>query len=410
MRVCLIGLLLTGVAVAEDAEWNQFRGPNGDGRADSANLPVTFGESENVKWKTPIHGKGWSSPVVSDGRIWMATATEDGKKMYGVCVSADDGQVLHDKLIFENVEPRFCHPTNSYASPTPIVESGRVYFSFGSYGTACLDAKTAEVLWTRRDLECDHFRGPASSPVLFEDVLIVPYDGFDKQYVVGFDKRTGKTKWRTPREIDYGTDNGDRKKAYATAATITVDGKPQVVIPSAGATVAYQPLTGKEIWRVNHGGMNAAARPVFGDGLVYVTAGDGGKSMVAIRPTGQGDVTDTHIAWTLGKTVPKRSSQLLIDDRIFMVNDAGVASCLHAKTGKVIWQKRLEGDFWASPLYANGRIYLSSKEGRMPVIAAADSFKLLADNRLETGINASPAVIDDDLIVRSWKHLYRIGK
>lgn len=405
---CVSLVLLIQSAAAEN--WPAFRGPRGDGTTPATGVPVEWSETKNIVWKTPIHGRGWSSPVVWDNQIWLTTATEDGTKQSVLCVDATTGDVLHDMVVFENENPRFCHPSNSYASCTPTIEDGRLYVHFGSYGTAAIDTATGKKIWERRDLECDHFRAPASSPILFEDVLIVAYDGFDVQYVVGFDKQTGETRWRTPRDIDYNTDNGDRKKAYATGLVIEVAGQPQVILPSATATVAYEPLTGKEIWRVQHGGMNAACRPIYGNGLLYITAGDGGTSLVAVRPDGQGDVTDTHIAWSSGKSVPKRSSLILKDDLLFMTNDSGVISCRDAKTGDVHWMKRLEGEYWASPLLAENRLYFSSKTGLSPVVAASAEYELITENQLQDGFNASPAVVENDFILRTFTHLYRVSK
>ena len=219
------------------ANWPEYRGPHGNGHAPEANLPVSLDESK-VKWKTPIHGKGWSSPVVWGDQIWLTTATDDGTEMFVICVDRDSGNIVHDILVKENSDPRFCHPMNSYATPTPVIEEGRVYVHFGSYLTACIDTKSAEFIWKREDLECDHYRGPASSPILYDGKLFVAYDGYDLQYVVAIDKNTGETVWKKDRDIDYGTDNGDRMKAYCTAHVINVDGKDQLIYPSAVATIA----------------------------------------------------------------------------------------------------------------------------------------------------------------------------
>ena len=181
--------------------WAEFRGPQGSGISQAKGLPTKWSETENIVWKTPIHGKGWSSPVVWGNQIWLTTATVDGKKMSAICLDAASGKIVHDLLLFENAEPRFCHPTNSYASPTPVIEEGRIYCHFGSYGTACLDTKSGKTLWTRRDLESDDFRGPGSSPILFEDLLVVNYDGVDLQFVVAFNKKTSDTVWQKKRNI-----------------------------------------------------------------------------------------------------------------------------------------------------------------------------------------------------------------
>jgi len=393
---------------AAEENWFQFRGPRGDGSSPATGLPLTWSETENIKWKTPIHGRAWSSPVVWGDSIWLTTATDDGKQMSLLCVDFETGRIIHDLLLFENESPRFRHETNSYASPTPILEEGRVYAHFGSYGTACLDMETAEVLWTRRDIESDDFRGPGSSPVLFGDLFIVNYDGFDTQFVIALDKNTGETVWKRDRDINYGTDNGDHKKAYGTPALIEVDGRMQLVSPAAVATIAYDPLTGADLWRVYHGGMNVSARPLFGLGMLYITAGDSARAMIAVRANGTGDVTDSHVAWQSSSSVAKRPSLLLIDDMIFMMNDVGIASCLDAVTGKTIWQKRLGGAYWASPLYADGRIYCFSQEGASPVFAPTREFKLLATNQLDDGFNASPAVVGQSLILRTYTHLYRV--
>lgn len=408
--LCCLTLSVLAPAASRADNWPAFRGPAGDGKAEAKNLPVEFGEGQNVAWKTAIHGRGWSSPVVWGKQIWMTTATENGKNMFAVAVDLDSGRILHDLLVYENENPRFCHPTNSYASPTPVIEEGRLYVHFGSYGTACIDTETGKTLWSRRDFECDHFRAPGSSPILYGDLLIVNFDGVDVQYVVALDKRTGRTVWKKDRSIDYGTDNGDYKKAYSTPTVIRFGDRIELVNPSAVATIAYDPHSGKELWKVRHGGMNAAARPLFDGNRVFIAAGDGMTQFVAVRPGGEGDVTDTHVEWSSSQSIPRRSSQLLIDGRLFMVSDIGVASCRIAKTGEILWQHRFGGMFWASPLYADGRIYFFSKEGKAPVIAASDRFKLLAENEFPAGFNSSPAVVEDSLILRTFTHLYRIKR
>ncbi len=402
--------IIAGTVVPGDAgeNWPQFRGPHANGQSTAKDLPVTFSESQNIRWKTPVPGKAWSSPVVWDQQVWVSTASKDGKQLGALCVDALSGRILHDVTVFRIAEPQYCHPMNSYGTPTPFIEQGRVYLHFGTHGTACLDTTTAKTLWARQDFPCNHFRGPASSPVITENLLVLTFDGVDTQYLVALDKTTGKTVWKRDRNIQFDTDDTDYHKAYSTPALVTVNGKPQLVSPSAGATIAYVPRTGEEIWRVRSGGMNAAALPLFGNGLIYATSAAGGFQLFAVRPDGHGDVTDTHVAWKFSKHVPTRSSQILLDDRLFMISDNGMASCLDAKTGHALWQERIEGAFSASPLFAAGRIYFFGEEGEIPVIEAADKFKLLATNRLDDGFMASPAVHDNALILRSRTHLYRV--
>ncbi len=387
--------------------WPQYRGPSGDGQAAGADLPINIDESV-VKWKTPVHGKGWSSPVVWGNQIWLTTATEDGKTMSVLCIDRNNGEILQDKVLIENQDPAFCHKMNSYATPTPVIQQGRVYVHFGSYLTACLDTSTGEVLWQRTDLPCDHHRGPASSPIIHAGKLFVAYDGFDVQYVVALDIVTGKTLWRRDRDIDYGTEDGDRMKAYCTGHVITVNGNEQLVYPSAAATIAYEIETGEPIWTVYHGGMNASARPLLGEGLLFLTNGSG--AMVAVDPTGNGDVTDTHIKWTESQAVAKKSSQLLYEGLLFMISDDGIATCRNAKTGELFWKERLAGDYAASPILANGNIYAFSVDGRTYTIKASRDFIKLADGKLGDGCMASPAVVGNEMYVRSRTELFCLTK
>jgi outer membrane protein assembly factor BamB len=399
-------LIAPGLSAAE--HWNQFRGPRGDGQAGSASLPLQWSESQNVAWKTAIHGKAWSSPVVWGEQIWMTSATEDGKQLFAICVDAATGRIVHDLTVFEIAEPMFCYPYNSYASPTPVVEEGRLWVHFGSAGTACLDTASGQVLWTRQDLPCDHWRGPGSSPIIFRDLLIVNFDGYDLQYVVALDKHTGKTVWKADRTIDYGTDDGDMKKAYCTCTVFEHQGRLQLVSPAAVGTVAYDPLTGKELWKVHHGGYNAAARPLYSHGMVIINI-EGGLKLLAVRPDGAGDVTKSHIVWTCNRQTPTRPSQLIVQDHLYMVNDQGIVTCLDIKTGEPVWTERMGGRHSASPIYANGRIWLFDEENKSRVIEANPrEFRLLAVNPLDAGCMASPAVIGDALIVRTKTHLYRI--
>jgi outer membrane protein assembly factor BamB len=402
----IFALTLSLEVLAAD-NWPQFRGPSGDGMSNAAGLPVTWSEQEHIKWKTPVHGKAWSSPVIWGDQIWMTSATPKGHELFAVCVDRNSGKIVFDNLLFTIAEPQFCHEFNSYASCTPVIEEGRVYVHFGSPGTACLDTATGKTLWTRQDLECDHFRGAASSPIIYGDLVVVALDGYDDQYVVALDKHTGKTVWRKDRSIQYDSDEGDIKKGYSTATVIQVDGKDQLVLPSAQDTIAYEPLTGDELWRVHHGGMNAAARPLFGHGNVYINTAAGGLKLFALKVGGTGDVTK-DIVWKTSQGVSTRSSQLLIGEAIYMVSDAGIATCIDAHTGKGIWQKRLDGDFSASPISAEGRIYFCNQDGQTFVVAAKPEYELLATNQLDDGCMASPAVYDKAIYLRTKTHLYRI--
>jgi outer membrane protein assembly factor BamB len=331
--------------------------------------------------------------------------------MFAVCVDRATGKIVHDLKIFDVPRPEpLNNPMNSYASPTPAIEEGRVYIHFGSYGTTCLDTKTGKEVWTRRDLKCDHWRGPASSPILYRDLLILTFDGFDLQYLVGLDKATGKTVWKTERSFDYTSirNNGDNKKGYSTPAVFTVNGKPQLVSAGAVGSAAYDPLTGAELWKVYHGGMNVAAPPLYGADKVILCTGDGGDRLLAVRPDGSGDVTKTHVDWRLSKNVPSRSSPVLVDDLLCMTSNDGFLSAVDLKTGAVAWTERLGGAFWASPIAACGRLYLFNDSGTTYVGEAGRAWKKLAENKLDDGCMASPAVAGEALFIRTRTHLYRI--
>src|SRR5437762_12984723 len=404
----LVSLLALPLAAADN--WPQFRGPNGDGKSDATRLPTKWSEKENIKWKTPLHDKGWSSPVVWGDQIWVTAAPEDGSKDFAICVDKNTGKIVHDVFLWDNekVYP-LGNALNGYASCTPAIEEGRVYVHFGSYGTACLDTKSGKILWQRRDLPCEHFRGPGSSPIIFENLLIFHMDGFDYHYIVALDKATGQTVWKTDRNIEYGTDNGDMMKSFATPRIIEAAGKTQLISPSSKATISYDPRTGREYWRVHYSSHSGAAMPMFGHGLLYLNTGFGKADLMAVRPDGEGDVTATHVVWTAKKAIGSRPSQVLAGDLIFNVHDGtGVASCIDAKTGEELWSKRLGGEFSASPLYADGKVYYCGQDGNTTVVKAAREYIELAKNKLADGFMASPAVTGKALILRTRSAIYRV--
>ncbi|MEM7474760.1 MAG: PQQ-binding-like beta-propeller repeat protein [Planctomycetota bacterium] len=405
-------LLFSRLILAEDtaASWKQFRGDNTNGLALSADLPTEWSEEKNVLWSTPIHGRGWSSPVVDQGEIWLTTATLNGKKMSALCVDFESGKILHDLLLFENAEvQQDHHVTNSFASPTPIIEGENVYISFGAYGTACLRRSTGEVLWQRRDLPCNHYRGAGSSPILYQDLLIFHMDGFDHQYAVALDKKSGKTVWKQDRDIDYGTTNGDFFKAFSTPIVIQVNGRDQLISPASKTCLALDPLTGKEIWRVRYAEHSTTVRPLFDGTSIYLSTGFGRAKMMSVRVDGMGDVTDTHVNWVQPKSIGSKPSPVLIDGLLFDVTDTGIFERLDAKTGEIVWKTRLEGKFSAS-LVANSKyIYLFNHENTGWVYTIGEEPELVAMNKLPDGCNASPAIADDSLVVRTTKSLYRIS-
>lgn len=390
--------------------WNQYRGPKGDGSSPLTGIPTTWTNTEHVRWKTPLDGKAWSSPVVWGQQVWLTNATADGKQLSVVCLDLATGKAVHDKRVFDIAEPQFCIERNSYASCTPVIEKDRIYLHYGAHGTACMDTNTTEVLWSRKDLECNHHRGPASSPIIWEDLLILTFDGFDVQYVIALNKETGKTVWKTERKFDYGTDNGDVMKAYATPSVVDTGKRLELVSPSAGATAAYDPRTGKELWRVQSGGMNASGRPVVYNGTAFIGTADSGFQFFAVNLGGEGDVTGSHVAWKLSKGYPRYSSPILVEDLLYMGNEQGVISCVDTADGKVVWQKRVGGTFVPSPVFADGKLYFLTEEGTCHVLTPGREFNSLATNPLEGGFMASPAVAEKCLILRSKNAVYCIAE
>ena len=406
--VLLSVALVAPLARAAD-NWPQFRGPSGDGHSDSSHLPLTWSQTENIAWKTPIHDRGWSSPVVWGNQIWLTTATADGHQSFAVCVDRDSGKIVHDVKVFETEQPEHIAAMASYASPSPVIEEGRVYVHFGTYGTACLDTASGSVLWSRRDLKCDHHEGPGSSPILFGKLLIFHVDGRDVQYVIALNKETGETVWKTDRSIDFSPFDRNIRKAFCTPIVIEVGGQLQLISPGAKSLMAYDPNTGQELWRIRYNGWSLTPRPLFGHGLVYFINDYEKPELVAVRPEGQGELGDSSVAWKITKAMPSRPSPLLIDDLLFIVNSDGVASCVEAKTGETVWKQRVGGNFSASPVFAEGRIYLCDEGSVTTVIEPSREYKVLAVNKLaDEEMFASPAVTGSSLILRSAGHLYRI--
>jgi outer membrane protein assembly factor BamB len=401
-------LALVAFAASASAQWPEFRGPTGQGHASETGLPLEWSESRNVLWKTPVPGRGWSSPSVAGNRVWLTTAVEGGQgRRNGVSLRAlafdpVSGSKLIDVEVFRVERPETLNAKNSYASPTPIVQDDRVYVHFGAQGTAALTT-AGEIVWkTRLDYQSQH--GNGGSPALYGDLLIVNCDGNGGDaFVAALDVKTGKTRWKADRRQP-------ADQAYTTPLVIRVGERDQVVSVGAYRATAYDPSNGREIWRVSYDdGFSNVPRPVFGHGLVYIATGFQQPALIAVRAGGSGDVTRSHVLWTLRRGAPYTPSPLLVGDILFIVNDAGIATAVDAKTGTIHWQQRLGGTYSASPVYADGRIYFLSEDGVTTVIAPTTTFKRLATSQLDGATLASMAVADKSFFIRSDSALYRIG-
>ena len=420
MRFFPFCLCLLSVTTVARADWPAFRGPHGNGHAAQSKplgLPLEWSETKNVAWKTPIPHRGWSTPVTQGNQIWLTTATPKGNDFFALCVDAGTGKVVFHERLFHCDDPEpLGNRTNCYASPSPAIEPGRVYTSFGSYGTACLDTGTKKVLWRRTDLKCRHYRGPGSSPILYDKLLILTMDGVDRQYLAALDKTTGKTVWeadRTTKWDDIGRDGkpfreGDFRKGFATPLVMETKGGPQLVSPGSMCAYAYDPRTGKELWKTPHRSHTSVLCPVYAEGLAVFCTGLGGPQLWAVRPDGRGDVGKTHVAWRVSADTPRTPSPIVVDGLIYMISDTGVTTCLEAKTGQRVWRSRLGGSYASSPIYADGRLYFCSQQGKTTVVKPGRTCEVLATNNLDGGFMASPAISGGALVLRTKTHLYRI--
>jgi len=423
--VLLALVLLALGGLAAQADWPEFRGPRGDGCASApgdtklAGFPLHWSETNNIKWKTAIPFRGWSTPVVLGGQVWVTTATDDGHDFFAIGLDAETGQIRFNEKVFhsDNPEPLGNGASmNCYATPSPVLEPGRLYVHFGSFGTACLDTSTGKALWKREDLRCRHYRGPSSSAIVFENLIILTFDGADLQYLVALDKKTGETVWKTNRSVAWNDENvpgqmakdGDLRKAHSTPLIVTAAGKPQMLSAGAKAAYGYDPRTGRELWRVEHPDYSVAPRPLFDGKLAYIVTGLSKKELWAVKTDGQGVVTDTAVVWKLKTRVGKYASPLLVDGLIYTAAEESFITCVEAATGQTVWTERVGGKYAASPIYADGRLYFFDQQGSTLVLKPGRTLDILATNTLANGFMASPAASGKALYLRTKTHLYRV--
>lgn len=436
-------LLIVGTTLSlSGAEtWPEFRGPGGDGVAAAENLPESFSESSNQVWKSDIPGRGWSSPVFDGTSLWLTTAEEvfpteeerlaklraDGEEektfkarqvasrieLAVIQVDFENGEILRTVPLRSVDSPQTIHTLNSFASPTPVLSGGRLFAHFGTFGTYAIDTNSGEIVW-KTEIPLEHGVGPGSSPVVTEGLLILICDGVDRQFVTALDTKNGETVWTTDRP-EMRAASGDQKKSYNTPVVLTSrDGRDQLVCMGAQWLVSYEPATGKELWRLDHGsGFSVVPRPVFSEKhqLLFVSTGFGKPKLIAVRVDGSGDITDQgKIAWEEAKRIPAKPSPLLVGDELFVISDGGVVTCFNAATGEVHWTERVNGNYSASPLFADGKIYLANQEGTVSVLEPGRTFSLLSSNPFPGSFMASPIALGESLILRSDTSLYRFSQ
>lgn len=422
VAICLISLTVHG-------DWKQWRGPTGQGHS-QANLPIQWSETDNITWRTALPGKGWSSPVIEGDQIWVTAAHEDlaseeerekrlksntgGQpvvvlsllRLHAICIDKQSGELIHDLEVLRKKDPQWAHQLNSYASPSPVIENGKLYCHFGAYGTACVDTKTAKVVWRNQELWVHHENGPGSTPVLWKDKLIFHMDGSDDQYIVALNTSDGKVAWKTQRSGKMH-ENPQIKKCYGTPLILETDQGMTLFSTGSDWLYGYNPDNGEELWKMNYGftGFSIVPRPVVGHGLLYMSTSFMRPQLLAVRYNDQ----QPEIAWSYKRSVSSQPSPILVGDEIYFVSDSGgLVTCLDAKSGMLHWQERIRGNYSASPLHANGKIYFHSREGVTTVLKAGKSFEILSKNELDGDHMASAAVDGDALILRTDKAIYRI--
>jgi outer membrane protein assembly factor BamB len=396
--------------------WTHFRGTGMDGHATVEKAPLHWTETENIVWKTPVKGLGWSSPVVFDNQVWLTSAEEDGTRFYVFCFDLKTGELLYENNIFSSEEPQHIHSTNSYATPTPCIEENRVFVHYGHFGTACIDTKNFHEIWKRNDLPCEHMQGPASSPIIYKDLLIVHLEGTEDPYVVALNKYTGETIWKSVRPAGiYDSLEPVYRKSYQTPIVVQVNGRDLLISNSSFMCFAHDVNTGEVVWTFKYGYDSTISQPLFWNGLVFVNSGwifEDNKPyftrQFAIDPKGEGDITETNQVWMYEDEVPQIPTPLIVDGLMYMVHDRGTVTCLDAMTARVIWKENLKGNFNSSPIYAAGNIYFFSVKGDCTIIKPGNSFLKVAENSIGETVKATPVFVRDQMILRTDKNLYLI--
>ncbi|HLO60182.1 MAG TPA: PQQ-binding-like beta-propeller repeat protein [Bacteroidales bacterium] len=423
MRPFIISLFVSLFILAipkvssQQADWTHFRGSNLDGISEARDVPILWNDSTHIKWKSDIEGKGWSSPVVYGDQVWLTSASEDGKNMWGLCLDFNTGKLIYRIDLFQPDSVYGKHSINTYATPTPCIEDGFVYMTFGTYGTACIDTKNGKVKWKRTDLNCDHVQGAGASPILYKNLLILHVEGVDVQYLVALNKTTGETVWKTDRPAEvYEPLEPIGRKAYITPIIVNVNGLDLLISNGSAVCIAYNPLTGKEVWRVVQGEDSTISMPFSENGTVYfytgfVTGPEDEKycELLAVDPAGNGDVTKTKVIWRFKSPILQLLTPVIKDGLIYTIDTRNTLYCLDAKTGSEVYSMKLKRKYNASPVFAGGNVYFISVNGETLIIKAAKSLQVIAENKLPGEVYATPAILRNSILVRTDEAVYRIG-
>jgi outer membrane protein assembly factor BamB len=416
--LAIVFLICSNESSSQDKNWTHFRGSNLNGIASSENIPLKWNDS-TIKWKTRIHDDGYSSPVIFNNQIWVTTAKPDGKELFAVCIDFQSGKIIYDIKVFTPDEVEGKHSINTYASPTSCIENGFVYVNYGSLGTACINTSNGSIVWKRSDFKCKFVQGPGSSAIIYKNLLILHFEGVDARYIVALDKSNGKLVWRRDRPAEpYEKLSEIGRKAYITPILINVEGRDMLISNGSAVCIAYDPNTGREIWRVVNGAESTVAMPFTEKGVLYWYAGymvdpDGSKftELMAVNPVGMGDITGTNIIWKKRDELSQNQmlTPVIKDGLIYTINTRNIMMCIDATTGEVIWSKHVLSNFNASPVYVNGNIWFFSVKGEVQAVKAGKKYEVVAQNQMDSGIWATPAILRNSVIIRTQKYLYKIG-
>lgn len=412
--ITLCTAFVLAASALQAGHWPQFRGPDGQGHSTETAVPLTWSATENIAWKTPIPGESWSSPIVWGDRVFVTTTTGAGESCRVLLLHRASGKILWDNEVFKQV-PRRKEGRNTYATPTPATDGERVYACFGDGSFAALNF-AGDVVWTNRNYKFYGQHGLGSSPILHGGLLIMARDGssdgedkglgwqkpWDQSFVVALDAKTGQERWKGKRGLS--------RISHGAPCIWEHEGKAQVVSEAGDVVQGFDAQTGERLWSSEAIGEGKVPSTVLGDGLVFTSGGWGGKeSIKAFKLGGQGDLKETNLAWEQKKGMPKVPSMIHVRPHLFAITDGGIATCLKAGSGEIVWQERVGGNFSASPVAAAGRLYFTGDNGETTVLEAGSEFKVLAKNPLGEKVQASPTISQGQFFIRTEKNLFCIG-
>ena len=412
LGISLCSLFCLAACDSVQAEnWMRFRGPTGQGLSNETNLPVTWSATESVKWKTSLPGKGWSSPIVFEDQIFLTASTEEGVSCQVICLNRKDGSVNWTTEVHRQ-KPGPMRKQNSYATPTPVTDGKHVYSVFYD-GTIIAVDFSGKIVWKNSEIDFFSLHGLGASPIVANGQVIMPFDGssrdetqigwkvpWEKAVVLSVDAEDGTVRWKGQR--------GKSRVGHVTP--ILVDNNSQVISAGGDRVQGFDLDTGSRIWSIYSQGEGVTPSPVVGNGLLYTSSGFEAPTLRAIRLGGKGDVTSTHIAWEQKSGVAALSSLLYIEPHLYSISRDNILHCLEAASGEIVWRQRLDGTYSASPVYADGRIYLLSAEGETLVLRPGAKYEEIATNDLGETCYASMAVSQGNFFIRSAQHLYCIEK